>query len=91
MPSENVMTMDKIVAPWTQEQVDALNRYQREGRFHPFTCGCRDDEAHRAHARANGDPDYGLLVAGRGGWTCPVCAYAQDWAHAFMAEGGDHG
>ena len=35
-------TPAKIVAPWTPEQVDALNAYQASGRFHPYTCphGC---------------------------------------------------
>jgi hypothetical protein len=79
--------MTQIRAPWTQEQVDALNRYQREGRFHAFTCGCDDrcDAAHVAHAEKNDDRDYGLLVATKDGWVCPVCGYTQNWAHAFMA------
>jgi hypothetical protein len=29
--------------PWTPEQVESLNEYQRSGVGHPFTCGgCRD-------------------------------------------------
>ena len=29
---------DLITAPWTEEQVAALNDYQRGGWMHPFTC-----------------------------------------------------
>jgi hypothetical protein len=66
-----------FVAPWSDDQVDNLNRYQRAGLFHPFTCGRRDD--HR--------DDPGVLVAERDGWHCPAagCGYRQTWAHPFMA------
>jgi hypothetical protein len=78
--------VDKISAPWTMDQVDALNRYQRQGSFHPFTCGGeRGDAAHKSYAQEKGDPDWGLLVATPDGWICPVCGYRQDWAHGFMA------
>lgn len=63
-------------APWTPEQVAALNRFQREGGMHPFTCG-GDHESHH------------VLVATPDGWVCPdrpVCGYTQDWAHWFMAR-----
>ena len=33
-------------APFTQEQVDALNRHQNDGQFHPFTCRYDGDEKH---------------------------------------------
>lgn len=65
-------------APWTKEQVDALNRYQEKGMFHPFTCGSgnRTDEKH-----LDGE---GILLATVNGWMCPYCDYKQDWAHEFM-------
>lgn len=63
---------DKITAPFTIAQVDALNRFQRAGHVHPFTCG--NDHS--------GDKD---LVATKDGWICPNCDYRQDWAHAAMA------
>lgn len=59
--------------PWTDEQVEALNRYQREGKFHPFTCG--NDSRHQN------------LVATKDGWICPNCDYTQNWAHGFMMGG----
>ncbi|MEU7066925.1 hypothetical protein [Streptomyces sp. NPDC046161] len=67
---------DHITAPWSPEQVDALNRFQQTGGMHPFTCG-RDHDTHRT------------LVATPAGWTCPGpgCGYTQNWAHAFMAAG----
>ncbi|MER7734126.1 hypothetical protein ABTX80_24865 [Streptomyces erythrochromogenes] len=65
---------EQITAPWTPEQVAALNRFQRAGSMHPFTCG-RDHDSHH------------VLIATEAGWVCPGpgCGYTQDWAHAFMA------
>lgn len=77
---------DEIYPPWTQEQVDALNAYQRSGQYHPFTCGRdRGNAAHRAYADERGE-DLGQLVATVNGWKCPVCDYRQEWAHDFMAN-----
>jgi hypothetical protein len=68
---------DLIHAPWTTEQVTALNAFQHRGRMHPFTCGA-------THASGQSP----VLVATNSGWVCPdpQCVYRQDWAHAFMAE-----
>lgn len=63
---------------FTKEQVDSLNRYQSDGRFHPFTCGNRKD-IQKTHADGEG-----ILVATEDGWICPYCDYKQEWAHEFM-------
>lgn len=77
---------DRLITPWTPEQVEALNSFQRSGLFHPFTCGGeRGDEAHRRYAAVHRDPDDGLLVATADGWHCPVCGYRQAWAYPGMA------
>ncbi|WP_394436215.1 hypothetical protein [Streptomyces sp. SGAir0957] len=70
---------DIIRAPWTPNQVEALNRFQREGDMHPFTCG------------GEHTPGSPVLIAREDGWRCPEpygepCDYRQDWAHAFMAD-----
>lgn len=72
-----------IKAPWTQEVVGNLNRFQeacRLGMFHPFTCasGNRTDKNH-----LDGE---GILRATTEGWECPYCNYTQDWCHKFMSE-----
>ena len=66
---------DRIHAPFTAAQVEALNRFQQEGTFHPFTCF----NHHTLVATADGwrCPE------------CP--SYRQGWAHAFMAAGGAQG
>lgn len=64
----------QIKAPWTDEQVAALNAWQANDRVHPFTC-------------ANDHPDNRELVAHNDGWHCRVCDYRQDWAHDFMTIG----
>jgi hypothetical protein len=68
---------DTLQAPWTPEQVAALNVFQRSGRFHPYTCGRRSEHAGE-----------GVLLATTAGWVCPAesCDYKQDWASAFMAQ-----
>jgi hypothetical protein len=79
--------MTKITAPWDDATVAALNRWQAAGYVHPFTCGGdRSDAAHKAYAAFHGQPDWGILVATRAGWVCPVCAYHQTWAHDFMVS-----
>ena len=68
------MTSRFIYAPWTDEQVMQLNRFQRSPFVHPFTC---PSERHDA-----------VLMASRNNWECPYpdCDYTQNWAHDFMAD-----
>lgn len=64
---------DYIHPPWTQEQIDALNKWQQAGYVHPFTC-------------ANEHSEPRALRACESGWVCDhdTCGYTQHWAHAFM-------
>ena len=70
--------MEQVKAPWTPEQVAALNLFQQDPWLHPFTCGSgnRTDEHHT-------DME-GRLIATENGWLCPFCAYTQDWAWDVM-------
>lgn len=88
-------TAAATVAPWTDEQVAALNRWQASGVTHPYTCGrCRDRDtaAEIARYEAAGKPDgfdwrptpEHALVATNDGWVCETCDYTQDWASAIM-------
>lgn len=70
--------MDKITVPFTKEQVRALQRYQKCGFMHPFTC-CSDNRCNR-HERE----DQGVLIPTENGWVCPCGNYKQNWTHAFM-------
>ncbi|MFF4746823.1 hypothetical protein [Streptomyces sp. NPDC001268] len=71
------MPAEIISAPWTSEQVQALNDYQERGQMHPFTCGGGPHRLGRSP----------LLDAAHSGWICPDpdCDYTQDWAWDFMA------
>lgn len=64
-----------ITAPWSSEQVAALEQFQTISGMHPFTCGV---DRHSLPPR---------LVPSQSGWHCPdpACDYRQDWAHKFMA------
>jgi len=59
-------------APWTAQQVGALNAFQARRDIHPFTCPNDHGELDRT------------LVAKEHGWTCPHCDYRQTWAHDVM-------
>jgi hypothetical protein len=72
--NERAPTGDFINAPFTAEQVDALNRYQRLDHVHEFTCPDAHDGADRT------------LYATREGWRCPHCDYRQNWAHKLMLD-----
>lgn len=65
--------MSLIYAPWTDEQVAALNRWQEGDNIHPFTCV--------EHSKSP-------LLADKYGWVCleDDCDYHQNWAHDFMLE-----
>lgn len=69
---------EPIRAPWTVEQVEALNRYQVSGLMHPYTC----EQWHGEPAERRN------LVATTDGWVCRHCAYKQNWAHGFHMEEG---
>jgi hypothetical protein len=63
--------MTQIFAPWSDEQVATLNRWQKLGYVHEFTCpgdGCK----------------VRVLTARKSGWVCEGCGYQQTWAHDFM-------
>jgi hypothetical protein len=57
-----------IIAPWTDEEVEALNCFQTCGKVHPYTCG------------GGGGPHSGVdLVATNEGWYCPKCGSVVQW------------
>ena len=74
--------MAHLKAPWTPEQVVALNRFQHNQFVHPFTCGRRGEPDAPLHEAGE------VLVATTAGWVCqvPGCGYTQDWAHDFMLQ-----
>lgn len=93
------MTTDTTTstAPWTEEQAEALNRWQSSPTTPSFTCErCRDNDTRALIARfhAEGEPaDFKwtpgpehALVATTDGWKCETCDYTQDWAHPFMMQ-----
>lgn len=66
---------ETLEAPWTDEQVVALNHYQQTGRGHPFTGKRYPDGSER------------ILVATNAGWTNPEGGpVIQTWAWKFMTE-----
>lgn len=72
---------DFIRAPWTDDQVEALNKFQKSRKFHPFTCGNR-----HGHPYEEEYGDHGVLRATNSGWVCPFCDYTQNWAWDFMLK-----
>jgi hypothetical protein len=76
MTAERKVHGEMIKAPFTAEQVEALNQYQKSGKFHPFTCpgNLSDCAKHRD------------LIATTAGWVCACGKYQQYWAHESMME-----
>lgn len=90
--------MERIEAPWTDEQVAALNRFQKLDHVHPFTCPhihtlpcpCTenrvpDNNCYRCLGAGKVMADR-ALTATPAGWVCLYCSYTQRWAHAVMLE-----
>jgi hypothetical protein len=67
-----------MTAPWSEEQVAALNKYQKDGRMHPFTCPGEFEQC-KAHRE---------LIATTNGWVCQCGKYKQNWAHEWMVMRG---
>jgi hypothetical protein len=67
-----------IRAPFTPEQIEALNAWQRNGQVHPYTCGNAQCRAEHHHV------DGSVLVATTTGWVCEHCGYTQEWAHELL-------
>lgn len=63
-----------LKAPWSVEQVEALNAYQKLGYVHEFTC-------------PNGWP---LTATPEGWTCPGTCGYTQDWCHDWMADKAKH-
>ncbi len=68
--------VDRVGAPWTDDQVASLNGWQQCGYVHPFT-GSHGPDGERC-----------ILIATTAGWIERVGGpVVQTWAHPFMADG----
>lgn len=67
----------RLNAPWTQQQVDAINEFQKLGFVHEFTCGEHSD----VPLHACSSEMY---------CSVPHCGYSQTWVHDFMADKSKH-
>jgi hypothetical protein len=74
---------ERIYAPFTDEQVEKLNRFQSTKSIHPFTC-CTPSEIRECQRRLRRNE--GILIATNDGWVCPCGEYVQDWAYAGMLD-----
>lgn len=72
---------DRIEAPWTDEQIAALEAWQRSPYVHPYTCAHRDGHPHEPEYG-----DHGVLRPTVDGWVCLHCDYTQNWAHTFSLQ-----
>lgn len=82
--------MERISAPFSKKQVEALNKFQKSGKDYPFTClGMphipNKHSAYMGRTRAI-CPNEGLLIATEKGFICPCGSYTEDWAFKFMTE-----
>jgi len=64
---------------WSDEKINNLNKYQKSGMYHPYTCGgplFADGFCERRSQ--NGE---GILIPTKDGFICPCGKYTQDWVH----------
>jgi len=63
-----------LEAPWTEQQVENLNRWQAAGHVHEYTCPNEHEGSRVLEARTDG-------------WHCPGCPYTQTWAYESTMNG----
>ncbi len=73
------MDNDRVKAPFTDEQVERINKFQESNAFHPYTCM-------GAYCNRSKVPYGGRLIATNEGFICPCGKYAQDWCNSFMID-----
>ncbi|MFD8626637.1 hypothetical protein ACFV4E_22600 [Streptomyces hygroscopicus] len=67
---------EQTTAPFTPQQVEALEQYQATGDM-PLRCG-------RAECAAAGNPP--VLIPGAAALTCPVCGWTRSWVWKALVE-----
>jgi hypothetical protein len=81
--------MNILEAPFTQEQVDKINKWQNSWDYHPFTCCSPEEIEECLRANKQGktfEENEGLLIATLDGFVCPCSKYTQDWCYEFMTK-----
>lgn len=68
--------MNKIFAPFDEQQIASIDGFQACPEFHPYTC-CNHQSM---RSRTN-------MLAYRAGLVCPNCGRLQKWAWDFSADG----
>ena len=57
--------MNKIYAPFTNDQVELLVKHQLNREVHPYTCSCESNAP---------------MIVSTYGFKCLSCGYIQNWA-----------
>lgn len=65
--------INNIYAPWTEDQVKLLERWQNVGFVHEYSC-------------IKNTKRCGKLIPTVSGWICPYCDYRQNWFMDFPPE-----
>jgi hypothetical protein len=73
--------LNRIFAPFNEEQIKLINEYQQSG-MHPFTCCGNDNEG----KECNREIEDGVLKALKDELICPCGRYTQNWVHSGMAK-----
>lgn len=68
------------MSKFTPEKVIELNKQQKNGLYHPYTCDRNSDECEIKIKPRDYSKD-GVLIATTDGWICPCGKYKQDWFH----------
>lgn len=79
------MALDKIGAPFTQEQIVNINKNQYNSSYHPLTCCGGSNGQQKGCERVNNEGE-GILIAKVDGLTCPCGEYKQTWTYSVFGK-----
>lgn len=74
--------MSRILAPFSDEQVESLKAWQKGEGSQNTVCLCDAEDKSKC-------PENGILIPHKYGFLCPCGRYTQKWCHDYMVEGAE--
>ena len=86
------MNKKTLNAPFTEEEVEKINKFQNNIKYHPYTCGSPDwiDNCSRKTENFSGEfliiKSEGKLIAKKEGLVCPCGKYIEETIEFFDVD-----
>ena len=80
--------MEYVQAPFSQEQIDKINKYQESGQSNVLTCIGKIHIPKKGILERNRElcDNNGILVADKEGLVCPCGNCTEEWVYKYMTE-----